>query len=152
MTDLHALKERLEKATGPDRELDADMCRMIDPSAWARYRIWAGMPCGAPEEVLERDAARWVDKFTSSIDAITALIEREMPGAQIGFDPIFFEEDRRVEWDAIICIPHWDRWSPVSTDWIERIEARHSNRVIAADLAFISALIARQALEAHHEG
>jgi hypothetical protein len=53
-----ALAARCEAATGPDRDIERCMCSMIPDG-------FQTLPCAG---------------FTSSLDAITALIERELPG------------------------------------------------------------------------
>lgn len=71
-----ALAERCEKATGPDDAVDWDMLMaMCGPGyedSWlaapaARYALSTSYGYHAPE-------------WTASLDAITALIERELPG------------------------------------------------------------------------
>ena len=60
MTTLTSLRERVEKATGPDREIDVEIFFELD---------WTG-----------QGDARTAPEYTSSIDAVVALIERELPG------------------------------------------------------------------------
>jgi hypothetical protein len=52
-----ALAERCEKATGPDRDIERCICNLLPDR-------WQTMP---------------FDGFTSSIDAIEALVDREFP-------------------------------------------------------------------------
>jgi hypothetical protein len=63
-----ALAERCEKATGPDREIDAALHDAVYGGSEARetFRKWG---CGVI----------WIKPRTSSLDAITALIERKLP-------------------------------------------------------------------------
>lgn len=61
MTELTSLIERLEKAEGPSRDLDAAIFDAIPPTTDAPY----------PPE------------FTSSIDAAVSLAERVLPGRSI---------------------------------------------------------------------
>ena len=63
MTDLHAILERVEAASGSDRELDGDIAEMFNID---RLK---------PEYV--RGQAR---SFTSSLDAAVALVEAKLPG------------------------------------------------------------------------
>ena len=56
-----ALAERCEKATGPDREVDLDLVSSVIGKRW-------------PHTMAT------VASYTDSLDAITALIERELPG------------------------------------------------------------------------
>ena len=60
MSALTDLITRVEAATGPDIHLDAAIAAHF----------------GQPQRI---------DYFTSSIDAVVALIRREMPGASYGF-------------------------------------------------------------------
>src|SRR5438105_1932936 len=82
-TDLSALIERVEKATGPDRELDEALALAF---GWRLREI-----------VLVRTVLEWERPtgfrlpigtmadppfFTASLDAALALVERVLPGAQ----------------------------------------------------------------------
>jgi hypothetical protein len=69
-----ALAGRCETAKGPDRELDADIL-----SAWApldRNGTKAGWR-------MDGEPGDWAKPYTASLDAITALIERELPGRDV---------------------------------------------------------------------
>lgn len=71
MTDLNELLERVRSATGPDRELDADLIKALGCHSWAgRMRY--------------HDEQMWVDfggsNITASIDAALGLVERVLPG------------------------------------------------------------------------
>jgi len=59
---LSELIERVERAEGPDREIDIAIMRLTDPRSAYLY-----LPLIPPH--------------TSSLDAIVGLIERELPGA-----------------------------------------------------------------------
>lgn len=93
--EWNALAERCENATGPDRALD----RLIALACgWQRFtpsQVRRGTPGWiAPEDYIGRrsDGSPILDSlhgttinrnppaFTASLDAITALIEREFPG------------------------------------------------------------------------
>lgn len=82
MSDLRALLERVEAATGPDRELDGDICealgllpvgafRLIDPIiGTARTGRFATGAC-----------TYWIaPEITASLDAAVALIGNQLPG------------------------------------------------------------------------
>ena len=69
-----ALAERCEKATGPDREIDAEIYDALCPQ---RLGYKAGKNI-----VRVFGGAAWLPCFTISLDAITALIERELPEMQ----------------------------------------------------------------------
>jgi hypothetical protein len=69
------LAERCEKATGPDRDIDAEIY-----DATTHHLLYAGEYAGK-RAVRRSGGAVWLPFFTYSIDDITALIEREMPKA-----------------------------------------------------------------------
>ncbi|MFZ2252645.1 MAG: hypothetical protein WAW13_00555 [Minisyncoccia bacterium] len=80
MTEYTDIIDRLESATGPDRELDALACRLAAPKDWEKYRNWAAMPSGAPPDIMDRDAVRWVPAYTASLDDSLALVGEKLPG------------------------------------------------------------------------
>lgn len=76
-----ALAERCETAKGADREIDGDIAhaakQFVDylPRVPERPWLWA-------EFVEPDDWECWeAPEYTASLDAITALIERELPGS-----------------------------------------------------------------------
>jgi hypothetical protein len=73
MTDLI---KRLEEAEAGSRELDREIAKLIDKAEWDKCANWASMPCGAPPDVIDRDALRWLPAYTTSIDGALALAER----------------------------------------------------------------------------
>lgn len=87
MTDLTSLIEKLEKAEGPDWELDADIGLSVGGlkaheefgmagNWWTRYTD-NGLTCAVPS-------------YTSSIDAAVSLAERVLPNWQVNLS-IFHE-------------------------------------------------------------
>ena len=80
MSDLSNLIERVSAATGPDREIDGLVCKLADPTEWQRCRRRAAEPSGAPEAAVEREAPFYAKYYTSSLDAVVSLVERELPG------------------------------------------------------------------------
>lgn len=70
---LVELAERLEAATGPDRELDA---RVIEACGWRRRNSWWGDDYWdrGDDRLYERD----IPKVTASIDAAKALMPEGM--------------------------------------------------------------------------
>jgi hypothetical protein len=69
-----ALAERCEGATGPDREIDAEIYDATTP-----HLLYAGEYAGK-RAVRRSGGAVWLPFFTYSLDDITALIKRELPG------------------------------------------------------------------------
>lgn len=74
MTELASLLERVKAASGPDREIDAALLKVSDPSLDVRrLSVWRGeMCCGSLADCLP--------PFTASLDAALALVEREFSG------------------------------------------------------------------------
>lgn len=99
MTDIATLLERVRAATGPDREIDG----MIEVEARRQqaYRVglndeqrahWAT----TIEGVVYDNATRYnASPYTASVDAILALIERELPGCRWGVSCHSFRGDER---------------------------------------------------------
>ncbi len=91
MTELADLIERVKVATGPDRELDCRLSHHFERSKGISYG--SGDDSGwAPAETIDGwDDAKWatmgtehvsslVRRYTSSVDAVLALIEEKLPG------------------------------------------------------------------------
>jgi hypothetical protein len=76
MSDLERLIERVEKATGPDEALDADIL-----SALGWHCRHGNGPWQDPDGVVWRCFLNDKVPVTSSLDAVVALIEREMQWA-----------------------------------------------------------------------
>lgn len=86
-SDLRGLIERLEKATGPDRELDGAMWLHFDQEAL--YKCWgvrgmryAGHVHTKAEKAahIKRMSEYYAPAYTASLDAAVALVERVAPG------------------------------------------------------------------------
>lgn len=81
--DLQALIERVEKATGPDRELDADIYEALGYEVKRRSeRVEEGWRVRRTVDWRYLDGSRWLamDYLTASVDADLALLERVLPG------------------------------------------------------------------------
>ena len=73
-----ALAERIEKATGPDRGIDAAISIALGdvPKGFTADKMRGLEAC-----FLNKSGYTWgAPRYTSSIDTITARIEREFPG------------------------------------------------------------------------
>ena len=77
-TDLEALRDRVRNATGPDREIDAALALL---AGWTREKMkgdrsphWRKP--GRTEYYMRDD----LPSYTTSVDAVTALIEHMLPG------------------------------------------------------------------------
>jgi len=80
--DWIALAERCEKATGTDREIDGDIAhaakQFVDYLTRVPERPWLWAEFVDPD-----DWECWeAPEYTASLDAITAMIERELPKMQ----------------------------------------------------------------------
>ena len=75
MSVLAELIKKLEKATGPDRELDAAiwLARGLTEQDERRCREWCKMD-GRTDLTRERFIAAWAPLYTSSLDAALSLI------------------------------------------------------------------------------
>lgn len=88
-TDLTGLIERLEKATGPDREIDRDIGLAIDGWVYLPddHEVALRFPeypwLQAHNEIFaDSDGALPPAAYTESIDDALALVERKLPGWQ----------------------------------------------------------------------
>jgi hypothetical protein len=80
MTDLKALLERVEKTTGPDRELDIDMALALN-LAPAEYKFLPEQRSWQFYVFARDDVVFWTPpEWTSSLDSALALVEEKLPG------------------------------------------------------------------------
>lgn len=95
--EVQALLERVMAATGPDQDIDAEiaLAACSEVAGWVRHPNWAAMDpkvksLRAELWLSEEGFLAWRDHnenvasvmappYTSSIDAILALIEKELP-------------------------------------------------------------------------
>jgi hypothetical protein len=70
--ELRALLDRVQKATGPDRELDKELLWVLGRYSWRGMNYW--------NDTGEMWPSRLSVFFTASIDAAVALVERVLPG------------------------------------------------------------------------
>jgi len=74
-----ALAERAEKATGPDREIEEVISCLI--YGWTKTVVFIDPFGDCPMLVdTEGNGPCIADEYTACLDAITALIERDLPG------------------------------------------------------------------------
>jgi len=133
MSELRALRERVEKAEGPDRNLDIDVMRaLVDATKAKFYWQWRGLQTkGAPEP----DPQSYWDKsrtpmLTASIDAVVALIERLIPA------------EKRFFWQVGVCSIRDGRVVSYSADanWTGEKEFEAKTPAIALLAALLAAL------------
>lgn len=94
MADLAELIEKVKAATGPDREIDAQLAYIInyDVDMSISFRTyceilnlsWPGIAKRAEsrQNILCHNLPRW----SASLDAVVALAEEVLPGWALGFD------------------------------------------------------------------
>ena len=70
--ELRELLDRVQKATGPDREIDKALLWAVGRFSWRGMNYWS--------EAGEMWPDRLSTFFTASIDAAVALVERVLPG------------------------------------------------------------------------
>lgn len=78
MTDLLALADRVEKLTGPDRDLEAEIWLACTPGAtrnkWSYVHKATGRECTVDETRDATDRLIIVPEYTTSIDAALTLL------------------------------------------------------------------------------
>jgi len=121
-----ALAERCEKATGPDREIDVALCIAADAPRILTHLLSKELrplqkgqwyACGdgyvSHPEWVYLDGAPGkspAERYTASLDAITALVERELPGCG-------FVVKSRLTTAKTIARIFLRRWEAVSSDY-----------------------------------
>jgi len=132
MADLSALIERLDALTGPDREVDADIFQWFGGKDWDYAYLKVQEPCGCPHEMaVDYAGTRYSPKYTASIDAAVALVERVLPGYGLSVEtqPVY-----GGWWDAAI----FNRMPMTIAN------ARKQTAALAVCLATLRALQARE--------
>ena len=93
MGDVTGLVERLEKATGGDREIDLDLMVILHGGPRERYLT---------DELGRLEFGhQW--KFTASIDAALSLVERVLPMWDICLSRV--KGDEAATWNAVVGEP-----------------------------------------------
>jgi len=97
MTPLTDLLRRAEGASGPDRELDADiLAALLDASRERGYRNANAMRSKGCADLPARDYwRRHGPLVTSSVDAALALVERVLPPAWVRLDS-WYDDSKKV--------------------------------------------------------
>lgn len=82
MSEREELLTRVQKATGPDREIDGDIAEMFDAAPSHLPRVTGVGRSWLWAEFVEPDSwETWgAPEYTASIDAALALVERVLPG------------------------------------------------------------------------
>lgn len=97
--ELRALRERLEKAEGPDHDLDCAIGHEL--------RVFTGRSAfyiQPPPGVHPDHPAGMFPNFTSSADETIALVERMLPGWEWGINSDNSAYVRRRESDGLLAI------------------------------------------------
>ncbi len=83
-----ALSKRCEEAKGPDREIDRAIFCAFNPEFSGPEWKWYGMglrhECDGSDARTLPSASHTPARYTASLDTLTALIERELPGWSFG--------------------------------------------------------------------
>lgn len=152
--DLSEIRERVEKATGADRELDAlILCALAAPlGAFVAQSKINGNWCIYSGETSSRTPRLWEDRswfrpdswlLTASIDTALALVERKLPGWVYSLEKRATLEGNKLPH----AIPRsgsdgvWEAWEFVLIlNAAEQYRAFSSTAPLAILLALISAL------------
>lgn len=134
---LSELIERVERAEGPDREIDAQIVAYLnhaivkpypptdDFGPRNRWQFWSR----DGEHFLGNEGRMQVARYTESLDAIVGLIERELPG----------------EWSISVDarIPGWFAWIENDQHVATHAEGVGATKALAVCAACLRALSTR---------
>lgn len=139
--DLTHLLSRVEGARGPDRELDALICAALrdiaGPADCEYVRAWSGpWVAQAGLVILQEDSGHngpnfRPEKYTASLDAALALVERVLPGWTMACDAT--APELGIDWELFEPGPDGSR-----------IVGTHEKHPLALLAALLKALIAQQ--------
>lgn len=104
--DTLSIIAKLESATGPDRELDGMIWKVVDPSEFDRQCSFRGMKYAGHVHTkaekaahIARAAGYYSPAYTASLDAALALVGEKLPG-----------------WSVVLRIEHSEKfanlWAP----------------------------------------
>lgn len=139
---LPDLLKRVEAASGPDRELDAEIAVALsgDPEAWvvnpAPHSVFSAVPGWWRDG---HDKSHEAALYTASLDATLSLATRL--GFYIRSEPRFHIDGERVDFISYALRPRWQDWRP-DDEWFDRGEGRHADQALSALCALLQALIA----------
>ncbi len=160
MMEASELIERLEKATGPDREIDALLWAHFDNRV---VRIAYGEVIARKRDSLDDVRLGFVDPtplrsnfygwdgeaYTASIDAALALVERVLPGFAYGLRTCavwapHHQWAGKPVWEAVVtdmgdCDCYYPWGDPDETDDVVEHEASHCSPALALCLALLRA-------------
>lgn len=99
MADYSDIIERLEKATGPDRELDCQIAATVEPHRFDSPGFPESRPI-PPFTLIDGGGCirfegggimdtRFFPRVTASLDAAIALVEARLPGAEFELTTIY---------------------------------------------------------------
>ena len=140
MTDLHSLLTRVEAATGPDRELDAD----IDVAMFGGETVWLTANYTMEQYPASRRpnsafvggiANEHVPLVTASLDAALALVGEMLPGSEFEMGSTSPPEGEGQFWAVV--------WARQKSKRISQI-ATANTLPLAVLSALLRALIAKQ--------
>lgn len=163
--DLSELLERVEKASGPDRELDAELCLALGDFPQIQVS-WTGGPFRSdldggwrlrPQSKGYVEHPLWIDSwgrpigaqakpYTASVDAALALVERVLPGWGVvitkpldggGYAEVFSREGLSFD-------PNGDKNVSLG-EWLEQGKPQRETPALALLAAMLRALIAGNA-------
>jgi len=97
MSSLTELRERVERATGPDRELDIEIAGALFELSRLTKKLQRSLgfrPGSVEPQIIIRDRFAGADTepipyYTASIDAALALVERKLPGAEYDITTLY---------------------------------------------------------------
>lgn len=140
---------RLEKAEGPDRELDAELARFegwtFEKMKGDAHPYWR-KPDTTAYYMRERNGP---PAYTVSLDASLALVERVMPGWSWSVDTMSQPPD---DWSKVKRLPRAQLAEPVMTKFGKGIGRRADVQAATPALALLLALLTALARESSHVG
>lgn len=147
MTDLQSLIERVEKLTGPDREVDAELCLAFSYIGWVenplnlrRSEDHSNLLDYEADEDGDGHLSGCTDcapELTASVDAALAFAERVLPGWVLGsIVRAYSAGDDPSPYYCVLVAPGS---GGVPGDWSGRIEATADTIPLAIILAALRA-------------